>query len=190
MTNTAHSHARRAPSLALIAAVSRNGTIGAHNALPWKLPDDLRHFRALTWDHAVIMGRRTWDSLGRPLPGRQNIVVTRRRGFAAVGAQSVESLHAALALVEMPDPAFCIGGGELYALALPHADIMYLTEIDANFDGDVCFPAYDREAWREIQREPQRAAAGFEYAFVTYARAGDPAGTRPAAREPPPIANE
>jgi len=180
----------RTPSLALIAAVASNGTIGAHNGLPWKLPDDLRHFRALTLGHAVIMGRRTWDSLGRPLPGRQNIVVTTQRGLAPVGAQTAPSLRAALDQVDMPAPAFCIGGGELYALALPLADIMYLTEIDCEFDGDVRFPAFDRGIWRETRREPQRGTTGFDYAFVVYERVGDVSRMAAAAHITPPIAND
>jgi dihydrofolate reductase len=187
MTLVAPPPERRTPSLALIAAVARNGTIGAHNTLPWKLPDDLRHFRALTLGHAVIMGRRTWDSLGRPLPGRQNIVVTAQRSLAPVGVQTAHSLRAALDLVEMPGPVFCIGGGELYALALPHADIMYLTEIEGDFDGDVRFPAFDRGIWSETRREPQRTTAGLDFAFVTYERVGGPSRTAPATRESPPI---
>ena len=108
-------------ALALIAAVAKNGVIGEGNALPWRLPADLQHFRALTMGHAVIMGRKTWQSIGRPLPGRQNIVVTRQRDFSAKGAEVAFSLGEALRAVTMPAPAFCIGGGELYALALPLA---------------------------------------------------------------------
>ena len=99
------------PKLALIAAVARNGVIGAGNALPWRLPADLRRFRALTSGHAVVMGRRTWESLGRPLPDRQNIVVTRAAGWHAAGAEVAASLAAALALARLPAPVFCIGGG-------------------------------------------------------------------------------
>lgn len=158
--------------LAVIAAVAANGVIGAGNRLPWRLPEDLRRFRALTTGHAVIMGRRTWESLPRPLPERQNIVVTRRRDYAAAGAEVAGSLDAALALVRLPAPAFCIGGGELYALALPRADTLYLTEIAARFDGDVRFPPFDRAAWIEAGRERgERGDAGFDYWFVTYRRA-------------------
>ena len=143
---------RRAP-LALIAAVARNGVIGAANALPWRLPDDLKHFRALTTGHAVIMGRKTWESLPRPLPGRQNIVVTRQTGYTAVGAETADSLADAMTRVRMPAPAFCIGGGELFADALGQADVMYVTEIARDFDGDTMFPAFDPSHWREIARE-------------------------------------
>jgi dihydrofolate reductase len=157
-------------ALALIAAVARNGVIGAANALPWRLPDDLRHFRALTTGHAVIMGRKTWESLPRPLPGRQNIVVTRQSGYAAAGAGTALSLDDAMAHVHMSAPAFCIGGGELYAAALPKADVLYITEIARDFAGDTKFPAFDRSRWTEIARDVHRADEGFEYAFVTYVR--------------------
>ena len=159
--------------LAVIAAVAANGVIGAGNRLPWRLPEDLRRIRALTTGHAVIMGRRTWESLPRPLPERQNIVVSRRRDYVAAGAEVVGSLDAALARVALPAPAFCIGGGELYALALPRADTLYLTEIDARFDGDTQLPQIDRPAWVESarQRGEHGADAGFDYWFVTYCRA-------------------
>ena len=160
------------PRLALVAAVAANGTIGARGGLPWRLPDDLRHFRALTTGHAVVMGRRTWQSLGRPLPGRQNLVVSRDAALAAPGAEVAPSLDEALALAHLPLPVFCIGGAELYALALPRADLLYLTEIARDFDGDVRFPAFDRGEWREAAREPHVAPPpdGFPYAFVTYER--------------------
>src|SRR5438552_1009906 len=111
--------AARSPGVALIAAVAANGVIGAGNRLPWRLADDLKRFRALTVGHTVIMGRKTWESLPRALPERQNIVVTRQRNYAAAGAEVAASFEAALALVRSPEPVFCIGGGELYRLALP-----------------------------------------------------------------------
>jgi dihydrofolate reductase len=160
------------PRLAIIAAIAANGVIGAHNRLPWRLPADLRRFRALTTGHAVIMGRRTWQSIGGPLPGRQNIVVTRDASFVAPGAQTARSLDDAIALVDMPQPAFVIGGGELYREALPRAQTLHLTEIARDFDGDARFPAFARDAWRETSREPMRASPpdDFQYAFVTYER--------------------
>src|SRR5688500_15388706 len=164
------------PHLALIFAVARNGTIGRDGGLPWRLPDDLKRFRALTVGHAVIMGRKTWESLPRALPERQNIVVTRDRGFVAKDADVVHSLDAALARVSRPPPVFCIGGAELAKAAMAHADTLYLTEIDRDFTGDVVLPPIDRAQWREVSREPRRldGAGGFDFAFVTYAR------TRPA----------
>src|SRR3970282_2251892 len=113
----------------LVAAVAKNGVIGAAGKLPWRLPEDLKHFKALTLGHPVIMGRKTWESLGKPLPGRDNIVVTRSSGFEAHGASVASSLDAALALCMGEPIVFVIGGGELYAEALPVADGLVLTEI-------------------------------------------------------------
>jgi dihydrofolate reductase len=157
-------------ALALIAAVARNGVIGAGNALPWRLAADLQRFRALTIGHSVIMGRKTWQSIGRALPGRQNIVVTRQDDFVAEGALVVRSLDDALRAVKLPDPVFCIGGGELYALALPRATTLHCTEIDRDFAGETRFPEFDRALWRETAREQHHAPEGFGYAFVTYER--------------------
>ena len=116
------------------------------------------------------MGRKTWESIGRPLPGRQNIVVTRQPGYAADGALVRSSLDEALRAATLPAPVFCIGGGELYALALPRAVTLHLTEIDRDFDGDTRFPEFDRAAWRETARDAHLAPEGFGYAFVTYER--------------------
>ena len=162
--------------LTLIAAVARNGVIGIDNRLPWHLPADLRHFKALTSGHAVIMGRKTWESLPakfRPLPGRRNIVVTRDAGYRAEGAVVALSLSAALAAAgegEGDGEAFLIGGAELYATALPLADRLQLTEIDASFEGDTWFPAIDPGLWHEVARQAHRGDEGFDYAFVTYER--------------------
>lgn len=157
-------------ALALIAAVAKNGVIGSGNALPWRLPADMRRFRALTTGHSVIMGRKTWESIGRPLPDRQNIVVTRQRDFRADGAIVKPSLDEALRAATFPAPVFCIGGGELYALALPRATTLHCTQIDQDFAGETRFPDYDLTAWRETAREDHRAPEGFNYAFVTFER--------------------
>lgn len=158
--------------LALIAAVARNGVIGRDGALPWRLPEDLRRFRALTTGHSIVMGRRTWQSLPRALPGRQNIVVTRQTGFVADGAVVVHSLDAALAAAAYPEPAFCIGGAEIYRAALPSADTAYITEIARDFEGDTTFPPLDPARWRETARETHVSAGpdALQYAFVTYER--------------------
>ena len=162
------------PQLEIVAAVAANGVIGAGNRMPWHLPADLRRFRALTTGHAVIMGRKTWESLGRALPQRQNIVVSRAPDFHAEGAQAAASLDEAIALVTLPAPAFCIGGGELYREALPRAMALHLTEIGVPFEGDATFPAFDRTLWREAARHahPPDVPGGAPYAFVTYTRAG------------------
>ena len=159
------------PRVYLVGAVAANGVIGAGGKLPWRLPEDLRHFKALTLGHAVIMGRRTWESLGRPLPGRDNIVVTRSAGYQAPGAHVAASLDAALAFCAGEPVAFVIGGGELYAAALPIADGLVLTEIARDYAGDARFPDFDRSAWRETQRRPQTGADGLRFDFVLYERA-------------------
>ena len=155
----------------LVAAVAANGVIGARGKLPWHLPEDLKHFKALTLGHPVIMGRRTWESLGRSLPGHDNIVVTRTAGYVAAGASIAASLDAALALCAGEPLVFVIGGAELYAAALPLAAGLVLTEIQRDFEGDTRFPAFDRRAWRETQRKPQTGADGLRFDFVLYERA-------------------
>jgi dihydrofolate reductase len=163
------------PRLTLIAAVARNGVIGADNGLLWHLPEDLRHFRTVTSGHPVIMGRKTWDSLParfRPLPGRRNIVVTRNADWSAAGAEVAHTPAAALALLEGGAPAFVIGGAELYAALLPWADELLLTEIDADFAGDAHFPDWDRGAFEVVSHETHHAAApnDFDYTFVRHRR--------------------
>lgn len=159
--------------MALIAAVASNGVIGAGNRLPWHLPEDLRRFRALTSGHSVVMGRKTWESIGKPLPDRQNIVVSRQAGLSLVGASVAPTFEEALALVVRPDPVFVIGGEALFRCALPRAAELHLTEIERDFEGDVRFPAFDRATWREIAREVRAPASegGFAYHFATYERA-------------------
>jgi dihydrofolate reductase len=155
----------------LVAAVAKNGVIGAGGKLPWHLPEDLQHFKKLTLGHPIIMGRRTWESLGRPLPGRENIVVTRTAGYAAPGASVAASLEGAIALCAGEPVAFVIGGADMYAAALPLADGLVLTEIDRDFEGDTRFPEWDRKAWRAAQKETHTSAAGVRFAFVLYERA-------------------
>ena len=161
--------------LIVIAAVAKNGVIGSDNALPWHLPEDLKHFKQLTTGHAVIMGRKTWESLPakfRPLPNRLNIVVTRSAEYQAQGATVVHSLEEAQKLgAGGAAQQFVIGGAELYAHALPLAQRLELTELDADFAGDAHFPAVDRAQWREAKREACVGADGLRYAFVTYERA-------------------
>jgi dihydrofolate reductase len=162
-------------ALVLIAAVAKNGVIGNANALPWHLPEDLKHFKQLTTGHAVIMGRKTWESLPerfRPLPGRLNIVVTRDSAYIAAGATVVHSLPEAVKVGGggTAQTLFVIGGAELYRHALPLAQRLELTEIDADFVGDAYFPAFDRNEWCETGRCAATSSAGLGYAFVTYGR--------------------
>jgi dihydrofolate reductase len=161
-------------AFAVIAAVASNGVIGIDNRLPWRLPADLKRFRALTTGHTIIMGRRTWQSLPHALPDRQNIVVTRARDYQVDGAQTAGSLADALASATRPAPVFCIGGAALYRDALPLADMLYITEIDHAFEGDATFPNWPRAQWLEIRREAHRVEgeSGFDYAFVTDRRIG------------------
>jgi len=163
------------PALSLIAAVSRNGVIGHDNTLLWHLPEDQRFFRKTTMGCPVIMGRKTWDSLParfRPLPGRVNIVVTRNAAWQSEGAHAATSLDAALALASGAPKVFIIGGGELYAAALPRADELVLTEIDRDFEGSTRFPEWDRTLFEVVHREAHQAGEpnDFDYAFVTYQR--------------------
>ncbi len=159
-------------SLEIVVAVAANGVIGNGNRLPWHLPADLKRFRVLTTGHAIVMGRRTWESIGRALPDRQSIVITRQRDYVALGADVAASLEAALRRVVRPDPVFCIGGNEIFRAALPLATRMHVTRIDATFEGDAFFPEYDQTEWRETAREahPAGTDAPFAYAFVTYER--------------------
>lgn len=162
------------PTLSMIAALARNNVIGQDNTLPWHLPEDLKHFRAITQGKPVIMGRKTWDSLPpkfRPLPGRRNIVVSRNRKLALAGAEVVDSLAAALALLDHDAEGVVIGGAELYRLALPLADRLYLTRIDAEFAGDAFFPPIAPSEWIETERQTARSADGLDYAFVRMERA-------------------
>lgn len=140
--------------LALIVAVSRNGVIGRDGDLPWSIPEDLKHFRRNTVGHCIIMGRKTWDSIGRPLPKRRSIVVTRQRGLAIEGADVVHSLDEALKLAwQFDSEPRVIGGATLYAAAFPRATRLILTEVQRDVDGDTYFPKWFPEQWQEISRQ-------------------------------------
>ena len=163
--------------LVLIAAVARNGVIGRGGVLPWHLAADMQHFREVTRDCPVVMGRRTWDSLlprYRPLPGRSNIVVSRRAGWTADGAQIAPSLQAALRLAQLRlgpgKRVFVIGGAQLYREAMPLADVLELTEVEADVAGDTQFPFWDRSQFDELSRLPQAPENGLAFDFVTYQR--------------------
>lgn len=161
--------------LIVVAALDRNRAIGRGNALPWHLPDDLKRFKARTQGHAVLMGRKTAESIGRALPGRLNLVLTRGGREPFEGQIAVGSLDEARARIG-DAPLVVIGGAEVYALALPHADALWLTRVDAEVEGaDAFFPSFDAAQWREVAREPhpadERHAHAFE--FVDYARCSD-----------------
>ncbi|MEO6410462.1 MAG: dihydrofolate reductase [Burkholderiaceae bacterium] len=156
------------PLVSLIAVVDRLRGIGKDNRLLVHLSEDLRHFKRSTLGCPIVMGRKTWDSIGKPLPGRRNIVLTRDPSWRAEGAEPAASLDAALALAGDSAKVFVIGGAEVYAQALAHADELVLTEIDAVFDADVFFPAFDASAFTPVARERHRSEQGFEYSFATY----------------------
>jgi len=158
--------------LGLIYARARNGVIGKDGGLPWHLPADLAHFKRVTMGCPVIMGRRTWESIPerfRPLPGRLNVVVTRQHGWHAAGVSGAGSLAEAIAQCHDQPRAWVIGGAGLFTEALPLADTVELTEIDADFDGDVHAPVLGA-GWQEAARQPQQSDAGVPFAFVTYVR--------------------
>ncbi len=152
--------------------MDERGAIGLEGQLPWRLPADLRRFRSLTMGKPIVMGRKTWASIGKPLPGRHNIVVTRQRDFAAPGATVVGSLAAALAAAG-PVPEVCvIGGAEIYRLALPITDVLHVTRVHATVAADTHFPEFDPAQWEEVERHEQPAdeAHAFACSFVEFRR--------------------
>jgi dihydrofolate reductase len=156
--------------LHLIFAKARNGAIGKDNALPWHLPEDMAHFKRVTMGCPVIMGRKTWDSLParfRPLPGRDNIVVTRQTFWSEKGSKPASSLREALLFCEQFEHVWVIGGAELYAQALPFASSAVVTEIDADYDGDAFAPEFGPQ-WIETARETHASVNGLSFSFVTY----------------------
>lgn len=158
--------------VSLVVAMAENGVIGRAGGLPWHLPDDLKHFKKLTLDHTVIMGRRTYDEVKRPLANRRNVVISRSPDFRPHGVTVVPSLAEALALGATEEEVFVIGGGEIFRLALPRADRLYLTVVHATVEGDTRFPAFDEAAWaledEEFHPADQRHAYGFT--FKTFKR--------------------
>ena len=140
--------------LSLVVAMSENRVIGRDGDLPWRLPNDLKHFKQVTMGKPIIMGRKTWGSLYvKPLPGRRNIVITRNAGYEAEGAETSDSLESALTLVAGESEVMVIGGAELFATALDTATRLHLTEVHAEIEGDTYFPDFDRSLWRETSRE-------------------------------------
>ena len=154
----------------LILARAANGVIGANGTLPWHLPEDLAHFKRVTLGRPIIMGRKTFDSIGRALPGRRNIVVTRDASWQHDGAERAGSLEAALAAAGEAPRVFVIGGADIFRLALPLADRLELTEIDATFPADTFFPPWPADDFVEAAREERATPEGLRYAFVTYDR--------------------
>ena len=162
--------------ISLIVAASANNVIGAQGELPWRLPDDLRRFKEVTMGKPIVMGRKTWESIGRALPGRQNIVITRQEDFVAEGCDVVGSVDAALAAAGDAAEVMVIGGSQVYALFLPDADRLYLTRVHAEVEGDAFFPAISEAEWRLVDEEHHGADERNEHAFSfqRFARIGRP----------------
>lgn len=163
------------PRISLIVAMAANRVIGRDNDLPWRLPEDLRRFKRLTMGHTLVMGRKTWESIGRPLPGRDVVVVTRQEGYEVPpGVSVVRSVDEALEAAR-GDEVFIGGGEEIFRQTIDRADRLHLTRIDKDFPGDTFFPEFDPERFRLVEREDHEATeeVPFGYSFLTYDRAGD-----------------
>jgi dihydrofolate reductase len=158
------------PYLKCLVAYSRNRVIGRDNTLPWHLPSDLKHFKASTMGLPIIMGRKTWESLGRPLPGRRNVVISRNAAYVAQGAEVHPDLNTALAACAQEPQVCIIGGAQIFTEALPLIDEIIATEVHADVDGDVFFPPLDEVQWLEMQRQRQPEENGYTFDYVTYRR--------------------
>ncbi|AZQ11771.1 type 3 dihydrofolate reductase [Shewanella khirikhana] len=153
--------------IAIIAAMANNRVIGKDNQMPWHLPEDLKHFKAMTLGKPVVMGRKTFESIGRPLPGRHNIVISRQTDYPHEGISLVASFEEAMALAGDCEELVVIGGGQLYKTLLPRADKLYLTEIALDVEGDTHFPDWDDGSWEAIETTQHVSAKGLEYRFIT-----------------------
>ena len=158
--------------ISIVVAASENGVIGAQGDLPWRLSDDLKRFKATTMGKPIVMGRKTWESIGRALPGRQNIVITRRQGFLADGCDVVRSMDEAICAAGDAGEIMVIGGSQIYELFLPVAQRLYLTRVHADVEGDAFFPAVDEGEWQLVAEETHSADKQneFDYSFRTYER--------------------
>ena len=150
--------------LSIIVALSENGVIGDKNALLWDIKEDMRHFRQKTTGHTIIMGRKTYESIGRPLPNRRNVVIT-RQNIEIEGCTTVHSLEEAVALVKHEEEAFIIGGEQIYRQALALVDRLYLTRVHRHYDGDACFPAIVADEWEQVSIEEHPCGENFEHGF-------------------------
>ena len=160
------------PRLSMIVAMAKNRAIGINNTLPWRCPEDLKHFKALTMGHHMIMGRKTFDSIGKPLPGRTSVIITRNPEIKIAGCIVAHALDEAIASCTDDEEIFVVGGAEIYAQALPLIDTLYVTEIQQDMAGDAYFPEFDQTGWLEVAREKrhQETPQPLEYHFVIYRR--------------------
>ena len=156
----------------MIAAVAENFALGKDNELVWHLPDDFKRFKQLTTNHYIIMGRKTFESFPKPLPNRTHVIITRQQDYAAEGCLVVDNLADALAMVPKDENAFVIGGGEIYALALPFTDVIELTKVHAHFEADTFFPEIDAKQWKLVSEEyhPKDEKHLFDFTYETYRR--------------------
>ena len=165
--------------ISIIAAVAKNGIIGADNQLPWRLSEDLKNFRRLTWGSPVIMGRKTFDSIGKPLPGRFNIVITRNSSSSFPGCTTADSPAEAITIAKKnlgendTGEIFIIGGAEIYRQTMSLADKMYLTEIEQSAEGDARFPEFSKTEWRQTEKTPSANDENMRFCFTTYERTGE-----------------
>lgn len=152
--------------IAMIAAMANNRVIGKDNQMPWHLPEDLRHFKAMTLGKPVVMGRKTYESIGRPLPGRHNIVISRQADLIIDGVTTVTSFDDAKLAAGDCEELVIMGGGQLYEMLLPQADILYLTEIALDVDGDTYFPEWNDASWQEVSRDVAKNDKNIDYSFI------------------------
>lgn len=157
-------------TISIIAAVAENNVIGKNNKLIWHLPADLKYFKNITLGHSIIMGRKTFESVGKPLPGRKNVIITRQKQYSATDCYVVGSLNEAIELTKSENEVFIVGGAEVYNLSLPFVHKMYLTKIHQKFDGDTFFPEFDTQYWKEISRVDCKADIKniYDYSFCVY----------------------
>lgn len=158
--------------ISLIVAVAQNGIIGTGGTMPWHITEDFAHFKAVTLEHSVVMGRKTYESIGRPLPRRRNIVISRNSDLRIEGCEMATSLEGALAMCEGEEEVFVIGGGEIYRQAMPSSNKLYITHVGVSVEGDTRFPTIDPTIWREVRREEFARGREFEhpFSFVDYER--------------------
>lgn len=158
--------------ISIIVAVAQNGVIGGNNSLLWHISEDLQRFKRITTGHPVIMGRKTFESMGRPLPKRENVIITRQEGYVQEGCRVANSIEEAIAMFPAEEEVFIIGGGEIYRQAMPLADRFYLTTVHHDYEGDTTYPDWDKSQWTEVSREFIERGKDFEYPFeyIDYVR--------------------
>ena len=161
--------------ISFVVAIGQNNVMGKDNAIPWHIPADLKFFKKVTMGHPIVMGRKTYDSIGKPLPGRENIIMTRNQNYAQEGCTVIHTIEELLKLEEKNEEVCVIGGAEIFKITFPHADRLYLTKINHEFEGDTFFPDFDESEWKIISEEkgPKDEKNPYDYTFFIYERKGD-----------------